>query len=212
MMDLTNFRENYTKGGLQRADLLDHPIEQFEIWFKQAIETEIPEPNAFSLATVSPQGVPSLRTVLLKIFDKKGFIFFTNYESHKSQDISTNPNVSMLFPWVSLERQVKIIGKAEKISSTASLKYFLSRPRGSQLGAWVSQQSHVISSRSILEMKLAEMKRKFVNREVPLPDHWGGYRIVPEIVEFWQGGTNRLHDRFEYRLENGEWTILRLAP
>ena len=211
-MDLTDFRESYTKGGLQRADLLSKPIDQFEIWFKQAIESAIPEPNAFSLATVSGEGVPSLRTVLLKIFDQQGFVFFTNYESSKSKEMTGNPNVSMLFPWVQLERQVKIIGKAEKISTAASLKYFLSRPRGSQLGAWVSQQSHVISSRSILEMKLAEMKRKFLNREVPLPDHWGGYRIVPEIVEFWQGGEHRLHDRFEYRLKEGVWDIERLAP
>ncbi len=211
-MDLTDFRENYTKGGLKRADLAAHPIDQFESWFKQAMEAEIAEPNAFSLATVSPEGVPSLRTVLLKIFDKKGFVFFTNYESKKSKDIQQNPNVSALFPWITLERQVKIIGKAEKISAAASLKYFLSRPKGSQLGAWVSRQSHVISSRSILEIKLAEMKRKFKNRQVPIPDHWGGYRIVPEIIEFWQGGENRLHDRFEYRLEENVWKIVRLAP
>ncbi len=211
-MDLTDFRENYTKGGLKRADLSAHPIDQFESWFKQAMEAEIAEPNAFSLATVSPEGVPSLRTVLLKIFDKKGFVFFTNYESKKSKDIQQNPNVSALFPWITLERQVKIIGKAEKISAAASLKYFLSRPKGSQLGAWVSRQSHVISSRSILEIKLAEMKRKFKNRQVPIPDHWGGYRIVPEIIEFWQGGENRLHDRFEYRLEENVWKIVRLAP
>ncbi|HHB79762.1 MAG TPA: pyridoxamine 5'-phosphate oxidase [Saprospiraceae bacterium] len=211
-MDLSNFRENYTKGGLKRKDLLDDPIEQFELWFRQSLQTDIAEPNAFSLATVSPEGIPSLRTVLLKIFDKKGFVFFTNYKSKKAQDIHSNPNVAMLFPWVSLERQVKIIGKAEKISTAASLKYFLSRPHGSQLGAWVSQQSHVISSRSILEIKLAEMKRKFLNKQVPLPDHWGGYRVIPEIIEFWQGGENRLHDRFEYHLINGEWQINRLAP
>ena len=211
-MDLSNFRENYTKGGLKRKDLLDNPVEQFEQWFKQATETDIPEPNAFSLATVSGQGAPDIRTVLLKLFDEQGFVFFTNYESKKAKDILENPHVAMLFPWVSLERQVKIIGKAEKISTTASLKYFLSRPHGSQLGAWVSQQSHVISSRSILEMKLAEMKRKFKNKQVPLPDHWGGFRIVPEIVEFWQGGKNRLHDRFEYRLKDGDWIIHRLAP
>jgi len=211
-MDLSNFREHYTKGGLKRADLLAHPLDQFEQWFKQALETDIPEPNAFSLATVSSDGVPDIRTVLLKIFDKKGLVFFTNYESKKSRDIQANPNVAMLFPWVSLERQVKIIGKVEKISAAVSLKYFLSRPRGSQLGAWVSQQSHVISSRSILEIKLAEIKRKFLNKQIPLPDHWGGFRIVPETVEFWQGGQNRLHDRFEYRLIGGNWQIKRLAP
>ncbi len=211
-MDLSDFRENYTKGGLKRKNLSSNPFEQFELWFKQAMETDIPEPNAFSLATVSADHVPDIRTVLLKLFDEQGFVFFTNYESKKSRDIADNQNVAMLFPWVSLERQVKIIGKAEKISTAASLKYFLSRPHGSQLGAWVSQQSHVISSRSILELKLAEMKRKFLNKQVPLPDHWGGFRIVPEVVEFWQGGQNRLHDRFEYRLSNGEWLINRLAP
>jgi len=211
-MDLSDFRENYTAGGLRRGDLLTDPMEQFDRWFKQALETDIAEPNAFSLATVSTDNVPDIRTVLLKLFDKKGFVFFTNYESKKAKDIRTNPNVSMLFPWVSLQRQVKIIGKAEKISAAASLKYFLNRPHGSQLGAWVSQQSHVISSRSILEMKLAEMKRKFMNKQVPLPDHWGGFQIIPEIIEFWQGGENRLHDRFEYRKVAGQWQLDRLAP
>ena len=170
-MDLSDFRENYTQGGLKRTNLKEKPIVQFELWFKQAIESGIPEPNAFSLATVSESGQPSIRTVLLKLFDEKGFVFFTNYESNKAKEISANDKVSMLFPWVALERQVKINGKAEKISSAESLKYFLSRPRGSQLGAWVSQQSHVITSRSILEMKLDEMKRKFLNKEVPIPDH-----------------------------------------
>lgn len=211
-MDLSAFRESYTKGGIQRENLLVDPVGQFEIWFKQALETDIPEPNAFSLATVNSLGQPSLRTVLLKFFDKDGFVFFTNYESAKAKDIETNPMVSMLFPWVSLERQVKVIGKAEKISAAASLKYFLSRPRGSQLGAWVSHQSQVISSRSLLESKLQEMKRKFLNKEVPIPDHWGGFRIVPEIVEFWQGGEHRLHDRFEYRKDGESWVIRRLAP
>ena len=211
-MDLSDFRENYSKGGLKRSDLKKMPIEQFELWFKQAIESGIPEPNAFSLATVSESGQPSIRTVLLKLFDQKGFIFFTNYESNKAKDIASNANVSMLFPWVALERQVKINGRAEKISSSESLKYFLSRPRGSQLGAWVSQQSHVITSRNILEIKLQEMKRKFLNREVPIPAHWGGYRIIPETIELWQGGENRLHDRFEYRRMNESWSIRRLAP
>ena len=211
-MDLTAFREHYTKGGLQREDLLVDPDMQFECWFKQAVESGIPEPNAFSLATVSKDGQPNIRTVLLKLFDAKGFIFFTNYESDKAKDIALNPKVSMLFPWVALERQVKINGHAEKISSAESLKYFLSRPRGSQLGAWVSQQSKVISNRSILEMKLQEMKLKFLNREIPVPAHWGGYRIVPQTFEFWQGGANRLHDRFEYKRTKKSWSISRLAP
>ncbi len=211
-MDLSDFRENYTKGGLKREALKDNPVQQFELWFKQAIESAIPEPNAFSLATVDAFGQPSIRTVLLKLFDENGFVFFTNYESKKAQDIEANEKVSMLFPWVAIERQVKINGRAEKISTAESLKYFLSRPRGSQLGAWVSQQSHVISSRGVLEMKLQEMKRKFLNRAVPIPDHWGGYRIIPETIEFWQGGENRLHDRFEYEKVAGEWLVRRLAP
>lgn len=212
-MDIKDLRQEYRRTGLRRKDLKEDPLKQFELWFQQACEVNLPEPNAMSLATVSLTGEPSLRTVLLKYFDSEGFVFFTNYESTKARQIQDNPQVALLFLWVPLERQVKIVGKASKISTSESLKYFATRPRGSQLGAWCSQQSSVISSRQILEMKLDEMKRKFFNREVPLPSFWGGYRVVPHGIEFWQGRSNRLHDRFLYlRQEDGSWKIERLAP
>lgn len=213
MMDLSNYRKDYLKDGLNKKDLNPNPFNQFENWFKQAIELKINEPNAFSLATVSTEGIPGLRTVLLKIFDERGFVFFTNYSSAKAKDIEKNPTVTALFPWINLERQIILTGNAEKISKAESLKYFISRPHGSQLGAWISQQSSVISSRSVLEMKLEQMKNKFSKGKVPLPDFWGGYRIVPEKIEFWQGRTNRLHDRFLYtKNEAGVWNIERLSP
>ncbi|HAC63017.1 MAG TPA: pyridoxamine 5'-phosphate oxidase, partial [Cyanothece sp. UBA12306] len=169
--------------------------------------------NSMSLATASAQGEPSLRTVLLKYFDSQGFIFFTNYKSYKAQQIAENPHVALLFFWSSLERQVKIRGKATKISTAESLKYFITRPRGSQLGAWCSEQSSVISSRQILEMEFEEVRRKFAQGEVPLPSFWGGYRVVPHYFEFWQGRPNRLHDRFSYTIKDGKtWNIQRLAP
>lgn len=211
-MDISDYRREYTQGGLHRVDLAPDPITQFEKWFEQASRAQIADPNAMTLATVSPSCKPSLRTVLLKSFDQKGFVFFTNYSSQKAREIEANPNVGLLFPWTELERQVEISGRAEKISTAESMKYFLTRPHGSQLGAWVSNQSSVITSRKILEMKLGEMKRKFHDGKIPLPDFWGGYRVVPEIVEFWQGRPNRLHDRFEYRRHEDQWEIVRLAP
>ncbi|MGF1531473.1 MAG: pyridoxamine 5'-phosphate oxidase [Puniceicoccaceae bacterium] len=211
-VDLGALRRDYTQGGLSQEDLPEHPLELFRLWFTQAQEAGITEPNAMVLATVGANGQPSQRTVLLKAFDERGFVFFTNYESRKSQEIGINPRVHLLFPWVDLERQVGIEGTAERISRTDSLKYFLSRPFGSRLGAWVSQQSSVITSRSLLEMKLAEMKRKFADGEVPLPDFWGGYRVVGESFEFWQGRQNRLHDRFVYQRSTAGWEAQRLSP
>lgn len=212
-MDLTSLRGKYTTKGLDIKDLDTNPFKQFELWFNEAIEAKLTEPNAFSLATVGIDMMPSLRTVLLKIFDENGFIFFTNYKSTKAKQIEENPKVSALFPWLDLERQVKIEGNIEKISTASSLKYFLSRPKGSQIGAWVSHQSQVISSRSLLEQKFDEMKKKFVKGEVPFPSFWGGYLIKPLKIEFWQGGQDRLHDRFLYELqEDKSWTISRLAP
>ncbi len=211
-MDIGDYRREYTKGGLKREDLTESPLELFEKWFKQAMDADIPDASAMTLATVSAEGKPTQRTVLLKLFDEKGFIFFTNYSSQKSHQISENPNVSLLFPWTQLERQIEINGTAEKISTTESLKYFLSRPRGSQLGAWASAQSSPISSRQILESQLNKIKNKFTQGEIPLPDFWGGYRVIPETIEFWQGGANRLHDRFEYTNHNGNWKIERLQP
>ncbi len=212
-MDLTALREEYTRNGLMRDDLKTDPYKQFEQWFQQATEAELPEPNAMSLATASAQGEPSIRTVLLKYFDEQGFVFFTNYESRKAQQIEENPHVALLFLWLPLERQVKIQGTAEKISTGESFNYFTSRPRGSQLGAWCSAQSSVISSRKLLEMKFEELKYKFQQGEIPLPSFWGGYRVKPKRFEFWQGRPNRLHDRFSYKLtDETTWQIHRLAP
>ena len=212
-MNIGDYRREYTKGGLDEKDLSASPFAMFEKWFSQALEADIPDASAMSLATVSANGKPSQRTVLLKMFDEQGFVFFTNYSSQKSQEIEENPNVSILFPWTELERQIEISGTASKISTAESLKYFLSRPRGSQLGAWASAQSSPISSRAILEGQLQKMKSKFSKGDIPLPDFWGGYRIVPETIEFWQGGKDRLHDRFEYqRDEKDNWVIKRLQP
>ena len=211
-MDIGDYRREYTKGGLNKADLSDSPFEQFEKWFTQAMQADIPDASAMSLATVSADGKPTQRTVLLKLFDDKGFVFFTNYSSLKSKQISENANVSLLFPWTMLERQIEINGTATKISTAESLKYFLSRPRGSQLGAWASAQSSPISSRQVLEGQLQKMKGKFTKGEIPLPDFWGGYRVVPETIEFWQGGKNRLHDRFEYSRDGDSWVSKRLQP
>ena len=177
------------------------------------MEAKLTEPNAFSLATVGSDMMPSIRTVLLKIFDETGFVFFTNYKSTKAKQIEENPKAAALFAWLDLERQIKIEGDIEKISTTQSLKYFLSRPKGSQIGAWVSHQSQVISSRSLLEQKFDEIRKKFVKGEVPFPDFWGGYIIKPIKIEFWQGGQDRLHDRFLYELQDdNSWSISRLAP
>ena len=212
-MDLTSLRAKYTTRGLDIKDLNPNPFLQFETWFNEAINAKLTEPNAFSLATVGLDMMPSIRTGLLKIFDEKGFVFFTNYKSTKAKQVEENPKAAALFAWLDLERQVKIEGSIEKISSTESLKYFLSRPKGSQIGAWVSHQSEVITSRSLLEQKFDEIKKKFLKGEVPFPSFWGGYAIKPIRIEFWQGGQDRLHDRFLYELqEDNTWTISRLAP
>ena len=211
-MDIDALRRDYTLGGLDREDLAEDPFEQFARWFEQAERAELLEPNAMSMASADASGRVSLRTVLLKYFGRDGFVFFTNYESRKAADIAVNPQVALMFPWLALERQVRIEGNAERISKKDSLVYFLKRPRGSQLGAWVSRQSSIVGSRQLLEMKLAEMQRKFADGEVPLPSFWGGYRVRPRLFEFWQGRPSRLHDRFQYTPDGDAWRIERLAP
>ncbi len=206
-------REDFSREPLDPALLASEPMTQFESWFSQACTVDPEAPNALSLATASSAGRPSVRTVLLKLYDESGFIFFTNYGSRKGRDLSENPFGSMLFPWTRQGRQVIANGPVTRISSAESLKYFLSRSRGSQLGAWTSAQSSVISARSVLESKLYEMKSKFSHGEVPLPSFWGGYRLEPETVEFWQGQADRMHDRFLYsRDTSGHWQVERLAP
>ena len=212
-MDIFEFRNEYLKGGLERSMLSENPFVQFKQWFENAVECNITEPNAMTVSTVSPEGKPSSRVVLLKSWDEQGFVFYTNYNSQKATDLKLNKNICAIFSWLDIERQLRIEGTAEKVSMAESARYFLSRPFGSRLGAWVSRQSSVISSRSLLEMQFQKMKEKFANGDVPLPDFWGGIRIIPERFEFWQGRANRLHDRFEYaRKGDGTWQISRLSP
>jgi pyridoxamine 5'-phosphate oxidase len=212
-MKLEDWRVSYNRDRLEREDLRDDPFAQFTDWINQASAEKILEPNAMSLATVGADGRPTIRTVLLKSFDERGFVFYTNLESRKARQIGENANVSLLFTWLPLQRQVAVNGQAEKVPAHEVLAYFLKRPFGSQLAAWSSPQSKVITTRSILEMKWEETKRKFQEGHVPLPSFWGGFRVVPRDVEFWQGRENRLHDRFLYsRQPDGKWQIDRLAP
>ena len=210
-IDFQALRYEYTKQGLSRKDLDNDPIQQFEKWFTDAKNSGILAPEAMSLASSDGKNV-SVRTVLLKSFDKNGFVFFTNYDSKKAEQISKNPNVEALFPWIDLERQVRISGLVNKISSTESESYFHSRPRDAQIGAWTSNQSKIIDSREDLERSFKENTEKFEGREIPLPEFWGGYRIQPENIEFWQGRLNRLHDRFIYSNNGKDWDIKRYAP
>ncbi len=216
MLDLSALREEYANQDHDISTTAECPFEQFQKWFSQAMDAQLTEPNAMVLSTVDFRSFPTQRTVLLKYFDKNGFVFFTNYGSRKARQISENANVSLLFPWYLLHRQVEITGVAQKVSTAESLKYFTSRPRGSQLGAWVSRQSESVSSRSILESKWESLKRKFGEGEIPLPSFWGGYRVRPIRFEFWQGGAKRLHDRIEYlpdsRSDSSGWNRNRLAP
>ena len=212
-IDLAGLRREYETQGLRRADLHHDPIEQFATWFSTAVNSALPDANAISLATATPDGKPSARVVLLKGFDQRGFVFFTNYESDKGRELAGNPQAAFVVYWVQLERQIRVAGRVEKTSRQDSETYFHARPRGSQLGAWVSHQSEVIDARRILEGRLAEITERFAGREVELPPHWGGYRIVPATMEFWQGRANRLHDRFRYTREKDDsWTLERLAP
>jgi pyridoxamine 5'-phosphate oxidase len=212
-LDLQSLRTEYTKGGLEREDLHENPIEQFNRWMQQTVDAQLPDPNAMTIATVDATGQPSQRIVLLKQLDDRGFVFFTNLNSHKAQDLKQNPRISLHFPWYFLERQVKVCGVAEQLSTAEVLKYFITRPRDSQLGAWASQQSRPISSRALLLQQFESMKNKFAKGEIPVPDFWGGFRVKPHQIEFWQGGAARLHDRFQYNLQpDNSWTIERLEP
>ncbi len=212
-LHLEDFRREYTQGGLDRDDLADNPLEQFDRWMQQTIASGIPDPNAMTIATVDATGQPSQRIVLLKHLDEKGFVFYTNLNSRKAQDLKQNPKISLHFPWYFFERQVKVCGVAEPLSKTEVLKYFVTRPRDSQLGAWASQQSKPISSRALLMQQFESMKNKFAKGEIPVPDFWGGFRVKPHQIEFWQGGAARLHDRFQYNLQvDGRWDIQRLEP
>ena len=210
--EIADLRRDYTKSELDVNNVDQNPILQFRKWFDEALSSEMIEANAMVLSTIGEISQPSQRTVLLKAIDDDGFVFYTNYSSRKARQIELNNRISVLFPWYELERQVSIEGKVEKVSKMQSLKYFMSRPHGSQLGAWVSNQSQVITSRSLLEEKLAEIKSKFNKGEVPLPDFWGGYKIIPSRIEFWQGRSNRLHDRIEFTKKDNSWNIQRLSP
>lgn len=214
-MSLQDNRREYDYGKLTRESLSASPFEQFTLWMEQAIEAGIQDPTAMSVATVSAEGKPWQRMVLLKDFDQRGFVFYTNLGSRKAQEIAANAQVSLHFPWLQLDRQVIVGGRAEHLSTVEVMKYFLSRPKGSQLAAWASKQSSRINSRQALETQFAQIKEKFAEGEIPLPDFWGGFRVVPEEIEFWQGGEMRLHDRFSYlRSEDGRdsWEIGRLSP
>jgi pyridoxamine 5'-phosphate oxidase len=210
--DVTALRREYSTHGLSRRDLDPDPIKQFAVWFTAAVEAGIPEVNAMTLATVSPEARPTARVVLLKGYSHDGFVFYTNYRSEKGRHLAKNPHAAVVIYWKELERQIRIEGMAKKISREESKRYFHSRPLGSQLGAWASRQSEVIDARRILEARLLEMEERFAKKEVPLPPNWGGYIVQPERMEFWQGRPNRLHDRFRYTRAGEGWTLERLAP
>jgi pyridoxamine 5'-phosphate oxidase len=212
MSDLYKFRKEYTQQGLTRKLLHPNPVEQFRIWFDDVIKAKIEEPNAMVLATAGKDDKPLARVVLLKNFDEQGFTFFTNYQSRKGRNLEENPYASLLFPWITLERQVRIEGPVQRVPERESDMYFNERPEGSQIAAWVSAQSSEVPSREHLEELEAQFKKKYEEKPVPRPANWGGYRLMPERFEFWQGRENRLHDRFEYYLENRDWKIRRLAP
>ncbi len=211
-MILADLRKDYSLAGLVEKDLARDPFRQFEKWFAEAEAAKIAEPNALILSTATRDGRPSSRTVLLKAIDGRGFVFYSNYESRKGRELEANPRASLLFPWIAMERQVIVEGTVVRVAREESEAYFHSRPRANQLGAWVSPQSTIIADRRVLEESLKALDQKYAGQEIPLPPHWGGWRLTPETVEFWQGRRSRLHDRLRYRREKDGWTIERLAP
>lgn len=210
--EIADIRKDYKQHSLNEADVAADPFEQFDRWWNDAIAAEVEEVNAMTLATASKDGTPSARIVLLKGYDKQGFVFFTNYESSKGKELMANPQAALVFFWKELERQVRIEGRVEKVSSEESDEYFHSRPEGSRIGAWSSPQSAIIANRTIIETNVTQYTKRFADHEIPRPEHWGGYRVIPNKFEFWQGRSSRLHDRFQYKQENGVWTKHRLAP
>jgi pyridoxamine 5'-phosphate oxidase len=211
-MPLADLRKDYSLAGLLEKDLARDPFRQFEKWFQEAEAAKVTEPNAMVLATTARDGRPAARIVLLKQVDGRGFVFYTSYESRKGRELEANARASLLFPWIAIERQVVIEGAVTKVAREESEAYFHSRPRLSQLAAWASQQSAIITGRSVLEESMKTLEKKYAGQEVPLPPQWGGYRVSPETVEFWQGRRNRLHDRLRYRRETDNWVVERLSP
>ena len=210
-MNLSQMRQEYMQSGFDEADAALDPFDQFRLWFDTAVSADLPIPNVMSLATADASGRPTARAVLLKGFDRAGFVFFTNYQSRKGRELTANPRASLLFTWEELERQVRIDGRVELLPTDECDEYFATRPRGSQIGAWASPQSDVIANRADVEARYAAAEARFGDH-VPRPPHWGGYRVVPEAIEFWQGRINRLHDRIRYRRQDERWIIERLAP
>lgn len=212
-MAISELRRQYSKGSLDVDALTDTPFDLFNAWLKDAIDAGIPDPTAMTVATVDASGQPSQRIVLLKEVNTEGFVFFTNLGSRKAKELSENPKVSCHFPWFFMERQVRVCGIAEKLTLKENAQYFFSRPKDSQIAAFASKQSQPINSKALLLTQFQQMKDKFANKTLPTPDFWGGFRIVPHQIEFWQGGEDRLHDRFEYNLQdNGKWSTQRLMP
>ena len=209
---VADLRKEYTRAGLSESDVDPDPVEQFRRWFDEALEADLHEPNAMTVATAAPDGRPSARVVLLKVFDERGFVFYTNYEGRKGRELEENPRAALLFYWGELERQVRIEGTVSRTSEGESDAYYASRPRGSRLGAWASEQSRAVEGREVLEGRARDLEVEYEGREVPRPAFWGGYRVEPEVVEFWQGRESRLHDRISYRRGDGGWEIERLQP